>query len=67
MASQSPNRSGDSIYEYETKEGTRYRFAYRDAAGNQSTKRGFTSRSAARKEPPTPHVARRARRDPRLA
>jgi integrase len=41
---------GDSIYAYETKQGTRYRFAYRDAAGKQSQRRGFTSRTAARKE-----------------
>jgi hypothetical protein len=41
---------GDSIYAYETKQGTRYRFAYRDSRGKQSQKRGFTSRTAAKRE-----------------
>ncbi|MGZ6589315.1 MAG: hypothetical protein ACXVHX_34225, partial [Solirubrobacteraceae bacterium] len=39
-----------SIYAYQTREGTRYRFTFRDAAGKQSTRRGFTSRTAARRE-----------------
>src|SRR5215218_9095272 len=38
-----------SIYPYETKRATRYRFVYRDAAGRQSTARGFTSKAAARR------------------
>jgi integrase len=38
-----------SIYPYATVDGIRYRFAYRDASGKQSTKRGFTSPAAARK------------------
>lgn len=50
MATKTPDRSGDSIYAYETKQGTRYRFVYRDAAGKQSQKRGFTSHTAARRE-----------------
>jgi hypothetical protein len=33
-----------------TTTGTRYRFAFRDAAGKQTTKRGFLSRAAARRE-----------------
>lgn len=44
------NGMGDSIYAYETSEGTRYYFKYRDPAGKQSTKRGFTTRLAARRE-----------------
>lgn len=39
-----------SIYAYETRAGTRYRFVFRDSGGKQTTKRGFTSRTAARKE-----------------
>jgi integrase len=50
VAPKNTDRSGDSIYAYETKEGTRYRFVYRDPAGKQSQKRGFTSRTAARRE-----------------
>src|SRR4051794_29962664 len=41
---------GDSVYAYETAHGTRYYFKYRDSSGKQSTKRGFTSATAARKE-----------------
>jgi integrase len=46
------NRRGSkgSIYAYKTNEGTRYRFAFRDASGKQTTKRGFRSRAAARRE-----------------
>jgi integrase len=50
VATKTPDRSGDSIYAYETKEGTRYRFVYRDPSGKQSQKRGFTSRTAAKRE-----------------
>lgn len=39
----------DSIYPYETQAGTRYYFVFRDRRGKQSTRRGFTSRTAARK------------------
>jgi len=46
-----PARGGQgSIYPYETVAGTRWRFTYRDSAGKQTTKRGFPSRTAARKE-----------------
>src|SRR3954468_14172920 len=38
-----------SVYAYETSAGTRYRFMFRDAAGRQTTRRGFPTRAAARK------------------
>ncbi len=41
--------SSESIYPYETKAGTRYLFKYRRSDGSSDTKRGFASRSAARK------------------
>jgi hypothetical protein len=41
---------GDSIYRYQTADGERFYFKYRDPAGKQSTKRGFSSRAAARRE-----------------
>ena len=52
MAAQSTSGRavGDSIYPYETAEGTRYYYKYRDATGRGSSKRGFTSRQAARKD-----------------
>jgi len=50
VATKSAPRSGDSIYAYPTKQGVRYRFVYRDSSGKQSQKRGFTSRSAAKRE-----------------
>ena len=33
-----------SIYPYEAKAGTRYRFTFRDDAGRQTTRRGFVTR-----------------------
>lgn len=39
-----------SIYAYETRAGTRYRFTLRDPAGRQTTRRGFTTRAEARRE-----------------
>src|SRR3954467_15101635 len=39
-----------SIYAYATVRGTRYRFTFRDREGKQTTRRGFTSRRAARAE-----------------
>jgi hypothetical protein len=45
-------RAGSStpnVYPYETSEGTRWRYSYRDSRGRLSTKRGFlTERAAAR-------------------
>src|SRR4051794_5294631 len=41
---------GGSGYAYETAGGGRYYFKYRDSTGKQSTKRGFMSVTAARKE-----------------
>ena len=38
-----------SIYPYETAAGVRYYVKYRDASGKQSTKRGFTTETAARR------------------
>jgi hypothetical protein len=41
--------STPNIYSYETSEGTRWRYSYRDSRGRLSTKRGFlTERAAAR-------------------
>jgi integrase len=37
----------DGVYAYETGEGIRYRFLFRQADGSLSTRRGFTSRRAA--------------------
>jgi hypothetical protein len=42
--------SAGSIYPYDTADGTRYRFTFRDARGKQSTRRGFLTRRAARAE-----------------
>src|SRR6266536_3968112 len=39
----------DGIYPYETAQGTRYYFKFRDARGKSSTRRGFTSRRAAKR------------------
>jgi hypothetical protein len=44
------SRSGDGIYAYETREGTRYYFKYRKSDGRSATRRGFTSPRAARRE-----------------
>jgi integrase len=41
--------SGDGVYAYETKAGTRYRFVFWQSDGSQSNRRGFTSRRAAAK------------------
>jgi hypothetical protein len=43
-------KRGDGVYVYETKDGTRYRFSFRQADGTLSTRRGFTSRRAAATE-----------------
>jgi integrase len=43
-------RSGDGIYPYETRAGTRYYFKYRKSDGRSATRRGFTSPRAARRE-----------------
>ncbi len=40
-------KRGDGVYAYETKDGPRYRFSFRQADGTLSTRRGFTSRRAA--------------------
>ena len=42
--------SDGSIYSYKTKDGTRWRFMFRDSRGRQSTRRGFTSRREAQRE-----------------
>jgi integrase len=39
--------AGDGIYAYETRDGTRYRFLFRQSDGRMSSRRGFTSRRAA--------------------
>lgn len=44
-----PKRGGDGVYEYSTRSGVRYRFAFRQADGRLSNRRGFTSRTAARR------------------
>ena len=49
-AEQSSTRSGDGIYPYETRAGTRYYFKYRKSDGRSATKRGFASPRAARRE-----------------
>ena len=41
---------GDSIYAYDTVVGRRCYFTYRDSAGRKSTRRGFTSPTAGRRE-----------------
>jgi hypothetical protein len=46
----SSRRSGDGIYPYETRAGTRYYFKYRKSDGRSATRRGFTSPRAARRE-----------------
>ena len=50
MSSARPTRKvmSDSIYAYETKQCTRYCFKFRDAAGKQTTRRGFLTRREAR-------------------
>lgn len=50
MAAPTARGTKGSIYPYETRAGTRYRFTIRDPSGRQTTRRGFTSRTAARKE-----------------
>src|ERR1035441_2453865 len=49
-AETSSTRSGDGIYPYETRAGTRYYFKYRKSDGRSATKRGFASPRAARRE-----------------
>jgi integrase len=49
-AEQGSTRSGDGIYPYETRAGTRYYFKYRKSDGRSATKRGFASPRAARRE-----------------
>jgi hypothetical protein len=39
--------AGDAIYPYETKNGRRYRFVFRQSDGTLSSRRGFVSRRAA--------------------
>jgi integrase len=39
--------SGGGVYPYETSEGTRWRFVFRQSDGGLTTRRGFTSRTAA--------------------
>jgi hypothetical protein len=39
--------SGNGIYAYDTTEGVRYRFVFRQSDGTQSNRRGFTTRRAA--------------------
>jgi hypothetical protein len=36
-------RSGEGIYPYETRQGTRYYFKYRKSDGRSATRRGFAS------------------------
>jgi integrase len=44
-----PRSSTPNVYPYETSEGTRWRYSYRDSRGRASSKRGFpTERAAAR-------------------
>ena len=43
------NAPGDGVFPYETKPGTRYGFKFRQSDGSSSTRRGYTSRTAARK------------------
>lgn len=42
-------QSGDGVYSYMTKDGVRWRFSFRQSDGTLSTRRGFTSRTAARR------------------
>lgn len=60
-------RTGDVIHAYETRPGTRWRFVYRQSDGKSSSRRGFTSRSAARCGAPTSLGVDRARRLPTFA
>ena len=46
IAPTSPGR-GDGVYAYETTEGTRWRYVYRQSDGRLTSRRGFTSRAAA--------------------
>jgi hypothetical protein len=50
VASTADRPEQGSIYAYETRAGTRFRFTFRDAGGRQTTRRGFESRAAARRE-----------------
>jgi integrase len=50
MPTDRERRDQGSIYAYETRAGTRYRFTFRDDNGRQTTRRGFLTRAAARKE-----------------
>jgi hypothetical protein len=44
-----PRSATPNVYPYETSEGTRWRYSYRDSRGRASSKRGFpTERAAAR-------------------
>jgi hypothetical protein len=47
-----PKRRGEngSIYSYETRDGRRRRFVFRDSRGRQSSRSGFTSRREAQRE-----------------
>jgi hypothetical protein len=47
-ASEQTDAPGDGVFPYETKQGTRYGFKFRQSDGTSSTRRGFTSRRAAR-------------------
>jgi hypothetical protein len=40
-------KGGDGIYSYETCQGARWRFTFRQSDGTMSSRRGFTSRKAA--------------------
>ena len=40
---------GDGVFQYETKAGSRFGFKFRHSDGTSSTRRGYTSRRAARK------------------
>jgi hypothetical protein len=41
--------TGDGVFPYETKAGTRYGFKFRQSDGTSSTRRGYVSKTAARK------------------
>ena len=45
-----PRSSTPNVYPYETSDGTRWRYSYRDARGRQSSKRGFASERAAARD-----------------
>jgi hypothetical protein len=49
MAAKARGKQG-SIYSYETSEGTRWRFVFRDSRGRQTSRSGFTSRRQAQRE-----------------